>query len=97
MARDVENDDEEVDSEHEKRKKRVNSSFLNTVNPHSVKIFRCLFKVRLCDPVYSVSLKDYCLEKLRECETSIGIEYFQQLMNNSDKSVVQRLNELLNS
>ena len=45
---------------------------------------------------YSVSLKDYCLEKLRECEASIGLEYFQQLMNNADKSIVQKLNEQLN-
>jgi hypothetical protein len=42
-----------------------------------------------------VSLKDYCLEKLRECETSIGVENFQQLMNSVEKSVVQKLNESL--
>lgn len=55
-----------------------------------------LLKLRLSDPVYSISLKDYCLEKLRECEASVGVEYFQQLMNRTDKSVVQKLNEQLN-
>jgi hypothetical protein len=74
MSRDVENDDEDIDTEHEKRKRRL----------------------RLCDPVYSVSLKDYCLEKVRECETAVGAEYFQRLMNSADKSVVQKLNEQLN-
>ena len=54
------------------------------------------FKLRLSDPVYSVSLKDYCLEKIRECEATVGADYFQQLMSTVDKSVVQKLNEQLN-
>lgn len=53
-------------------------------------------QLRLCDPVYSISLKDYCLQKLRECEAQVGVEQFQQLMNSIDKSVLQKLNELLN-
>lgn len=73
MSRDVENDDEEVDTEHEKRKRRL----------------------RLCDPVYSVSLKDYCLENLRECERCVGVNQFQQLMSSVDKTVSLKLNELL--
>jgi len=74
MSKDVENDDEEVDTEHEKRKRRL----------------------RLCDPVYSASLKDFCLQSLRECEGSVGVEHFQQLMSNVDKSIALKLNELLN-
>ncbi len=99
MSRDVENDDEDVDSEHEKRKRRVMIDvyfyhfWLSNLNFHC----KFHFKLRLTDPVYSISIKDYCIQKLRECETCFGTEFFHQLMNNVDKSVVDKLNELLSS
>jgi hypothetical protein len=44
-----------------------------------------------------VSLKNFCIEKLRECETINGSEQFQKLLASVDKEVMQKLNELLSS
>lgn len=74
MSPDVENDDEEIDTEHEKRKRRI----------------------RLSNPVYSVSIKEFVILKLRECENLVGLENFQQLMKNLEPSIGHKLNELMN-
>lgn len=58
-------------------------------------LFKKKTKIRLCDPVYSISLKDFTLEKLRECENLIGVENFQQLMKSVEPPVAQKLNELI--
>jgi hypothetical protein len=52
--------------------------------------------LRAYDPIYSVSLKDYCIEMIRECENINGSEQFQKLILNVDKHVMQKLQELLN-
>ena len=52
-------------------------------------------RLRLYDPVYSVSLKNYLIEILRECEIINGSEQFQKLVSNVDKHVMQKLQELL--
>ena len=96
MAQDIENDDEDVDTEHEKRKRRVRFIIFKSNFNRLLKLHFLNFQLRLCDPVYSVSLKDYCLENLRECERSVGCDQFQQLMNSVDKNIACKLNELLN-
>ena len=53
------------------------------------------FKLRLTNPIYSISLKDFVIEKLRECETINGSEHFKKLIESVDKDIMQKLNEVL--
>ena len=53
-------------------------------------------RLRMFDPIYTVSLKDYCIEMIRECEIINGSEQFLKLVSTVDSHVMQKLQELLN-